>query len=467
MKKLFFILSLLLYSSVMVFAQTDKYWKIGSKAGINFNNGVGTPDLNDSTIIYPDYNNVSSVCDNQGNFLFYSNGIHILNRKNKKMPHGNDYNNGNFSTQSASGGALPMSNGIIIIPKVGDTAKFYVFYLNLDYTIDNNWYPSKLKYSIVDIDLDGGLGDVDTTHKEIPIIQNDTLEPGNVFGTRHANGHDWWLIAKKFKTNKYFKFLIDSFGVHLHDVQNIGNEYLIDTIYYGQSCISQNGDKLAYLYGTYKAAPFQYKTGRINLLNFDRCNGALSNFQALDLANNTDTLIPTGSCFSPNGQYLYVNNQITLKEMDLNAPNILNSRILIQRWDGSLTPFQSIFYNMKVGYDDRIYVTCWGSNEYTHVINNPDVWSTGCNFVQKQIWYGGANHWSRGAIPNTPNYKLGAINCNVGMEKVTMNDERLTVYPNPVNTNLKISQFENLKMLEITNIFGQVVYESTHQYLSK
>ena len=64
----------------------------------------------------------------------------------------------------------------------------------------------------------------------------------------------------------------------------------------------------------------------------------------------------------------------------------------------------------------------------------------------------------RGAIPNTPNYKLGAINCNVGMEKVTMNDERLTVYPNPCEDKLSVIGYQlsvNTK-IEVFDILGQL-----------
>ncbi len=374
MKKTILVL-ITFFISQITFAQTDKYWKMGQNAAIDFNSGFGQSVLSDSTILGSPYNNISSICDNNGQLLFYSQGIHVIDRLNHKMVHGIDFNGGNFSSQSASGGALPLNNGIIVLPKVGDTSKFYIFYLNLDYTIDNFWYPSKLKYLIVDMALNGGLGDVDTSHKEIPIIQNDTLERGNLLATKHGNGHDWWLVAKKFKTNKYFKFLIDSNGVHLHDIQNIGSEYLIDTIFYGQSCISQQGNKLAYNYDTYKQKNMLWaKSGRINFFDFDRCTGQLSNFQPYDLTNNPDTLVPWGVCFSPNGKYYYFNNEVALWQMDMSSSNILNSRTLIQRWDGSYTPYASLFQNMKVGYDDKIYVTCHGGNQYAHVINNPDIW---------------------------------------------------------------------------------------------
>ncbi|MBL0074056.1 MAG: hypothetical protein IPP34_20565 [Bacteroidetes bacterium] len=52
--------------------------------------------------------------------------------------------------------------------------------------------------SIVDLDLNGGLGSV--ILKNYPII-SDTLNCGKITATRHANGRDWWVVCHRVNTN--------------------------------------------------------------------------------------------------------------------------------------------------------------------------------------------------------------------------------------------------------------------------
>ncbi len=50
-------------------------------------------------------------------------------------------------------------------------------------------------------------------------------------------------------------------------------------------------------------------------------------------------------------------------------------------------------------------------------------------------------------------------NCSVGINSVTMNEERLTIYPNPCNDELRIRNYELLKVQKVVieNVIGQVV----------
>ena len=82
------------------------------------------------------------------------------------------------------------------------------------------------------------------------------------------------------------------------------------------------------------------------------------------------------------------------------------------------------------------------------------------NFPLTPYLYPKCTWRGQGGLPNTANCALGTIApCgNVGIEQQpTMNKERLTVYPNPTNTNLTISKLANeqIENIEIQNVLGQ------------
>ena len=105
----------------------------------------------------------ASMCDSNGKLLFYTNGFRVFNRNYKIMPNGDDLNIGDYIGFGYN--ELPIPNGAVIIPIPGSSTRYYVFQSDLDWiydTITNGaFFPEKLQYSIVDMSLDNGKGDVD------------------------------------------------------------------------------------------------------------------------------------------------------------------------------------------------------------------------------------------------------------------------------------------------------------------
>lgn len=68
---------------------------------------------------------------------------------------------------------------------------------------------SRVRYSLVNMNLDGGLGDITTT-KNILLL---TPVAEKLCATRHANGHDIWVTVHQWNTNAFYSYLISGSGI--------------------------------------------------------------------------------------------------------------------------------------------------------------------------------------------------------------------------------------------------------------
>src|SRR5688572_29220719 len=85
MAKHWFILVFLLAQSWFLGAQRNNIWYFGRKAGLNFNQPSATP-LHNSAMTADEGS--STICDGNGNLLFYTNGVTIYNRNHQVMLNG-------------------------------------------------------------------------------------------------------------------------------------------------------------------------------------------------------------------------------------------------------------------------------------------------------------------------------------------------------------------------------------------
>src|SRR5215471_4187140 len=172
-------LLLLLLSTQFLHAQNEaNIWYFGNFLGLDFNSGSPVP-LNNGAL--STIEGVATISDHNGNLLFYTDGIKVWNRNNIQMPNGNGLLGNPSTTQSA-----------VIVPKIGDTTRYFVF------TADQVAGPNGLHYSVVNMTLDNGNGDVET--KNIPLTTNITEK---ITAVRHCNNRDVWVIVHKAASNAY------------------------------------------------------------------------------------------------------------------------------------------------------------------------------------------------------------------------------------------------------------------------
>jgi hypothetical protein len=102
-------------------------------------------------------------------------------------------------------------------------------------------------------------------------------------------------------------------------------------------------------------------TGILEMYNFDRCAGLLSNPIILSprqielgIVTQTEQGSYFGCAFSPSGQYLYANSRDTLWQFDLEADNIPASSTVL--WYDTVGIDSLNLGRMELGPDGRIYI---------------------------------------------------------------------------------------------------------------
>ena len=307
--------------------------------------------------------------------------------------------------------------------------------------------------------LDGGLGGV--VFKNLPII-SDTLLISGITACKHANGRDWWIIKHRYDSDIYLTLLLTPYGISGPFTQHAG-----PYIYGGggdQSVFSPDGKKFV-----------RYQIDDdLDIFDFDRCSGILSNPIHIDL---NDTAGGGGVAISPNSRFLYVSTTNYVYQYDLDDTNIASTQTTIGVFDGFADPsppFYTFFYLSQLAPDNKIYINTGNGSHYLHVINNPDSSGLACNLVQHSFVL---PTYNAATIPNYPNYFLGADTTSSLCDSITLIEygslattpEEIIIFPNPTRDKLYariISGLSPNTILKIYTAFGQEILLKT-KFLSE
>jgi len=406
----------------------------------------------------------TSQSDSDGNLLFYTNGIYIANKLNLPVSNSDSLNVGYLDTvwdPTIMTTGYRNEQGILAIPSAVNPRQYYVIstYVDIIPPPGGNVYCSKILVALIDMSLNGGLGEV--IYKNQAVI-NDNLGE-EVQCVRHGNGRDWWILVQRRNTNCFYRILLDTSGVNvLPDLSCLG-----DTVSYGQvsaACFTPDGTKYAYL-GT---------SSGLDVYDFDRCTGILSSPRHLPLPILTDSnWIGVGLAASPNSRFLYASLTHQLYQFDLLADDIFSSIDTVGIYSGGHLPgtpqVQSLFHIQQLAPDGKIYMSGGNAVPYYQVINYPDEKGALCNFVQDGVHLPCLTD----GIPNFPNYRLGSLTqgqCD-SLTAFTQDvrdakEQILKVFPNPANDIATVDYGftdwnKGAVSLEIANELGQLVYTQT------
>lgn len=347
MKK-FILLAAFLSLSLHGFAQGEaNIWYFGDHAGLDFNSGSPVALTNGQMATYEGCATISNAA---GQLLMYTDGLTVWDKNHNIMPNGTGLLGHPSSTQAA-----------VIVPKPGAPNIYYIFTSTNLANIDG------LRYSEVDLNLNGGFGDV-TANKNILLL---TPACEKITVVKHANNTDYWVLTHGIENNSYHAYLVTNAGVNATPITtNIGDIYNIsvnDSI--GYLKFSPDGTKLlnaAYGHG-------------LNLYDFNLSTGLLSNERSIN-----NKYASYGAEFSPSGNVAYFTGGAAdifeLIQYDLTATNIASTATLI---------YQVSDINHQVGavqlaVDGKIYMPIFDSN-YISVINNPETLGLGCNLVVNAV----------------------------------------------------------------------------------
>ncbi len=354
MKQLFLIVVLLPFF-LTAYPQRGNNWQFGFKAGLDFSSGAPIP-TNYSQM--SQLEGSSSICDTGGHLLFYSDGLKVWNAQNIVMPNGTGLNGNPSSTQSS-----------MIVPFPDDNKRYYIF------TVDYIAGTHGLCYSVVNMDLDGGLGDI-----ELKNVQLVTPTVEKVTCVNHCNGKDVWVITHLKNSDELYAYLVTGVGINPPVISHSGRPFPYGGL--GYLKVSPDGTKIA-------AAHIQLG---LDLFDFNSATGVISNRKAIfnTISSNQS---PYGVEFSPNSKLLYVSLQSSISGISrhkvrqynyLDSPltKISASRIDLDSIVGIILP--GYYAALQLGPDGKIYMAVFGSGSLP-VINNPDVPGTACNYVRNGL----------------------------------------------------------------------------------
>lgn len=423
MKKLpvliFSFIAFSLYSQNSQIKRTN-HWYFGDKVGINFTSGTAVADTNGQMNVYA---GCSSISDTAGNLLMYTEGQNVWNKNHQIMPNGTGLLAIGTPVQSS-----------IIVPKPFDNNLYYIFTCaGSDGSLDG------IRYSIVDMTLNGGLGDV--------IVKNELLfKPSSeqLGATMHANCQDVWIMGHELNSNKYRAYLLTATGIDTNAavINDIGNF----SPYSGLGLkFSPNGKKMA-AQNNWDNLNNPADLDTLDLFDFDNAIGLLSNLIKLP-----DTTIVAFS-FSPDDNLLYVSNFNTERanlgivpgateifQYDISSNNtsiIQSSKTLVYE----LLDINTDMSDFQLGIDNKIYIANPFKDSIS-LINNPNALGISCNIQELVFSLDG-----RQSMRELPNFISSYFNQDsiagcfytVGINEIHDADIHIAAYPNPFSVSTTI-----------------------------
>jgi len=350
-----------LLCSIESYSQPNKrtnFWYFSDSIALDFNSGAPV----ESTPCHIDgqgWGATSTMCDTNGNLLFYSEGDSVYNKNHQ-------------SSANSMGPAIyhQGAQSTISLPIPGSDSLFYIFTARMHRFPDD-----PLRYYIVDMSLNNGLGE---------IIDIDTLAAGydaadQIQAVYLKNKEDYWIITRKYHEDKFAAFLVTSEGVNPQPVLSPAP----NTDYLGQ-------DRMGFMKFSYDKKYFATCfTKDVELCKFDVETGVieyLSKFRLRDLVPNNPAYVTYNCDFSPCSKYMYLggtlhadsNTHVFQMDMQYIEDSVLFEQSIIEIGAGQGR-------HLQLASDGKIYLffrnSAFGSsvNNYVGVINKPEKYGLACN----------------------------------------------------------------------------------------
>ena len=368
MNKFYIFCLLLTVRASFGFAQNqNNIWYFGAKAGLDFNSGSPVAITNSHML---QVEGTAVMSDENGNLLFYTDGKKVWNANHDQMPNGFDLLGNISSTQSA-----------LIVPK--NCGSYYLFTV----PSENNFIP--LSYSIVDMNADGGLGDITLKNVELYHPVNERLT-----ATLDSSGTGYWVVAQEHQSNAILSYHINPAGIDttpvittISDLADTGNFSIMTNL--GYMKFSPDGSKLCYT--------FLYYNNTSVVLDFDKNTGTVSNPVVLQQTSGG-----YGVEFSPDNSKLYiesVNCPFQIWQYDLaagSATDIQNSAFLLDSQYYNSGSFQ---YGgaLQLAPNGKIYVNRL-QRGFVGVIKHPNLQGALCSYVDSAVYLNGK--YCQDGLPN-------------------------------------------------------------------
>ncbi|WP_222166919.1 gliding motility-associated C-terminal domain-containing protein [Edaphocola aurantiacus] len=330
----------------------NNHWHFGNGHHLDFNSSPPTYSSNSGMLTFE---SSAAVSDAQGNLLFYTIGCRIWDRNGNDMPNATGLKGNNATA------GIPTSYGsgqdcVQTVPNPANPNQYYVFSAR---SIEEN--SDSIYYHIVDMSLNGGLGDVVPSSKNTVLFGGPDFSLSEFMTVTYGDCNSYWYIVTMDVPYNcaYYAYKIDDNGVSTTPV------------------ISTPGFNTAYisLTGLTKILPLSqtaYRTTLNGLLRseFNKYTGQFTNFE----------LIPGITTFrfecSPDEQLMYITNNNGLQQLNLqlypNLAAIASSATLIAPGN--------TYSDLRLAPDGKIYRTAPVTSSLAR-IEQPNVLGAGCTYT--------------------------------------------------------------------------------------
>jgi len=394
--------------------------------------------------------NNASICDRDGNLLYYTNGCHVVGRNHQILPNGSDLNYGEW-IQEYRGDTCsfyPTTQDILILPDPADEDNHYVIHKTIEgEDLDYNSF----LYSYIDGAENNGFGEV--KQKAENIFPDIKFLYSYLTAVPHENNNGWWIIQVD-EDEMIYSILLNENGFNFLHTTVIPTSFVENSNGSGAAKLSPDGS----LYVFYNAYD------DLHLYDFDRETGKLTNHRYLLIDEFPDNIARFSSVeWSPNSRFIYISIEDQLWQVDTWEDDLEDGLVLIDTWNGVSDPFQTKFALMALAPDCNIYMCSFSSTNTYHVINNPNEKGQDCDFVQQGIRLPFVS--ASTTMPNFPRYRVDEDDkCDPTITSIFGDDifwrKDLSAYPNPVRDQLIVELPEvGRGQLFVIDMKGQLVMQ--------
>ncbi|MGE4426961.1 MAG: hypothetical protein AB7G37_10965, partial [Solirubrobacteraceae bacterium] len=277
---------------------TEGHWRFGNGAALDFGvSGNATP-----TAAATGHNSVEGttvVTDTAGNLLFWSNGQQAFDRNDDPMPTGSGLLGNPSATQT-----------VAAFPSLGNPGQFFVV------TTSSDVGAGTLTYSVVDMAENGGLGDIDSTRKNIQLGIAGTASEAITAVPNH-DGTGYWVLTYTQGSPDILAYEFDADGP-------VTGDAVVSTMPtshgsgYGSISVSPDLSRLVLIADGGSAN----SPARMRMLEIDAETGVVSQTAEWDTATSGQRGYYAD--FSPSGDYVYATRIFgtgSLYRYDVSAPS--------------------------------------------------------------------------------------------------------------------------------------------------
>jgi gliding motility-associated-like protein len=357
----------LFLASTLNAQNSGNIWYFGSFAGLDFNTPV--PTILTNSVLSTNEGCASIADPITGTLLFYTDGISVWDKTHTQMP---------TSVTTPLLGNSSSSQSAVIVPKPGSSTIYYII-TTPAFGVD------PMCYSIVDLTLNFGNGDLTTTNVA---LMGESTEKIGVIG--NCSGTEYWIVGHKKFSDSFYTFKLTNLGFSPPIKTAIGLVHIAG----GNSEIGYMKFNSA---GTKLALAMFTPMNQIEVFDFDNVTGAITNpFNDVFSFSATGFGGMYGISFSPDNSKLYCtgtgdvlfggtdSSRLFQYDMTSNVPaTILASRLQI-------VASEKTFGALQNAPNGKMYFPNTSTTDL-NVINNPNNLGLACGYVASGQSSGFAN----------------------------------------------------------------------------